>query len=173
NTNSAANTSRRATPSCGRDRSTPGGSGCAKIVWTCSRPTVSTSCSTRPTAASGSGRRSKATARFWCATAISLTCATPNGCRAADDGALSRPLAAAARVRAGAAGRRPEEVTYKEGADVPRALFPPAVVLLPQGADRALRERHAVHAAPSRSYGRGAKRRLQANLADGQIPRAA
>ena len=78
----------------GRDRSTPGGSNCAKTAWTCSRTTASTSCSTKPTAASASGRRSRATARFWCATAISSRCATPNGCRAADDGALSRPLAA-------------------------------------------------------------------------------
>src|SRR5690349_17094875 len=42
--------------------------------------------------------------------------------------------------------------------DVAEALLPPAVVVLPEGADRALRERHAVRARPRRSRGRGLER---------------
>ena len=51
-----------------------------------------------------------------------------------------------------------------------RCYVPPALVVLPEGADRASRERHAVHAAKSGPDGRERERGLQAALACRQVP---
>src|SRR5690606_33678761 len=68
---------------------------------------------------------------------------------------------AAARERAG------------ERHHVADPLFPSAGVLLPQGAHRPLRERHAVSPTYRRSHGRGAARGAREAVADRKVPGAA
>ena len=76
--------------------------------------------------------------------------------------------------QAGGAGRaRSLRQSAERVGHVAQTVFPSVVVVLHEGADRALRKRHAVRARGRRPRGRDLKRQLQENLADRKVPGAA